>query len=346
MSDCFPLYEFAGEPYELGRAYGETLTKLIHQTVADTFAMAAAAGENRAAALAWSAAQLPKIARLAPHLVEELRGIADGARLALDEVVAIQVRPGTGRMRGGCTAIAAAGAATIDGRPLGAQNRDLFPGTRAKMVLTLLRPQGRRPLLMHSVPGELGGTGFNGDGLALFANSLGAKNGRNWMGTPVLRRVLLETADADAAVAAARSLEGPAVGSFLLVDAAGKIRNLEILPERVAVIARDAGTYAHTNHCHDATQQDYELQPLQYPGSIGRCRTMDRALAAVAGRIDVEQMKLLLSQHEPAEETICRHSDIPTEHETAATSIVEPATRTLHISYGPPCEGRFTTYSL
>jgi len=346
MSEHFPFYEFTGDPYELGRAYGSTLTRQIHETVADTLAMAAAAGQSRDAALAWSAAQLPKIAQLGPHLVEEMRGLADGAKLSLDEITAVQVRPGTGRMRGGCTSIAAADGATVDGRPLGGQNRDLFFGFRAKMAVTLLRPTVGPPLLMHSVPGELGGTGLNGHGLALFANSLGAKGGRNWMGTPILRRVLLEASDAEAAVAKAKAMTGPAVGSFLLVDPAGRIRNLEILPERLAVAARNSGVYAHANHCLDEAQLPFEQNPTPFPGSVGRCRTIEHSLAAASGRIDVDTMKRLLAEHAPAEEHICRHTDKPTEQETAAASIVETTTRTLHISYGPPCEGRFAKYSI
>ena len=73
---------------------------------------------------------------------------------------------------------------------------------------------------------------------------------------------------------------------------------------------------------------------------------MERTLEAAIGQIDVDEMKRLLSQHEPAGEMICRHSNDPKEHETAATSIVETATRRLHISYGPPCEGRFVTYAI
>lgn len=346
MPDHFPFYDFSGDPYELGYSYGRMLMQQIRDTLGDTLAMAASAGQSRGAALEWSAAQLPRIAKLGPHLVEEMRGMAEGAKVSLDEITAIQVRPGTGRMRGGCTSIAAGDGATVDGRPIGAQNRDLYFGFRTKMVVTLLRPTGRTPLLMHAVPGELGGTGLNGHGLALFANSLGASGGRNWMGTPVLRRVLLERDDADGAVAAAKGMDGPAVGSFLLVDAGGRIRNLEILPERMAVTARDKGIFAHTNHCLDPENLPFEQKPLPFPGSVARCRTMERSLEAVSGRIDVLMMKKLLAQHEPAEENICRHTDKPTEQETAATSVVETATRTLHISYGPPCEGRFVKYSI
>ena len=344
--DHFPLHEFTGEPYELGRAHGAALASAIRQQVSDALTVAAQGGLDRAAALAWSRAQLPKIERLAPHWIDELRGIAAGAGISLDEAIALQVRPGSGKMIGGCTSIAASDGATVDGRALGAQNRDLFHGFRERMVVTLLRPVGGTPLLMHSVPGELGGTGLNAHGLAIFANSLWARSGRTWMAPPLLRRLLLEQRDAASAAELAKQLDGPAVGSFLLVDVVGQIRNLEILPEQMIVTERNSGVYAHTNHCLATSTQSFEQQPLQSPGSPQRCRTMETTLAESSGKIDVAAMKRLLAQHQPTEEPICRHSTKPGEYETAATSIVETASRRLHISYGPPCQGRFKTYSL
>jgi len=345
MPDHFPFYEFAGEPFELGRAHGEILGEAVRRQAADTLGAAVAQGMTREAALDWSLEQLPKIEKLGPHWIDELRGLAAGAGISFGEAVALQVRPGTGKMIGGCTSIGATGAATIDGRPLGAQNRDFFFGFRERTVITRLRPAGRTPILMHTVPGELGGTGMNGEGLALFANSLWARGERSWMGIPVFRRALLETADADAAVECARAMVGPAVGSFLLVDAAGWIRNLEVMPERLAIAARDSGVYAHTNHCLDVEQQPLEVLPLQSPGSPGRCDLVQASLEAEAGRIDVGAMKRMLSQHAPGLEQICRHAMKAGEYETAAASIAEPAARRMHVSYGPPCERRWKTYT-
>ncbi len=346
MPDYFSFYEFSGSDYEIGHALGRELAEGVRRQLADTLCVAVDGGMTREAALDWSLAQRPKVERLAPHWIDELNGIADGAGISFAEALTLQVRPGSGRMIGGCTSIAACDGTTVDGRPLGAQNRDLLAGFRERMVVTLLRPNGRTPLLMHSVPGELGGTGLNGHGLAIFANSIWAKSGRTWMGAPLLRRALLESADAQRAVELAQVLDGPAVGSFLLVDPAGHIRNLEIMPERVVVQSHDNGVFVHTNHCLDPLQQTVEKQPLESPGSPQRCQTMQRSLAALHGQLDVREFKRLLAQHEPAGEMICRHAQKSGEYETAAASIVETAARRLHLSYGPPCEGRWKTYTI
>jgi hypothetical protein len=345
--DQFAFAEFAGGPFALGQGHGRTFAGLVRAQVEETLAFAAAqAGLGKDRALAWALEQLPRIEALGPHWGEELRGLAEGAGISLAEAVALQVRPGTGRMAGGCTSLGACGDATGDGQPLGGQNRDLLPGYGRRMFVLLLRPEGRMPLLMHSVPGELGGPGINGHGLCLFANSLWAKSGRNWMAPPLFRRALLECASADEAVERARTMDGPAVGNYLLVDRAGRIRNLEVLPEGVAVIARDRGVYAHANNCQHPELRRHELDPLPMPGSERRRVSLQSGLEAAAGSLTVEAVKRLLAGHGCTPESVCRHAGHPQDYETAAALLAEPATCTLHISYGTPCVGRFTTYTM
>lgn len=342
----FPFYEFAGSPYEMGRQHGSQLREAVRRLVVDTLSAAERAGLSAGAALQWARDQRPRLEKLGPHWIDELHGLADGAGISFSEALALQVRPGIGKMVGGCTSIGASGCATANGEPLGAQNRDLFYGFRDRLVVTRHRPNCGLPLLMHTVPGELGGTGINGAGLALFANSIWAKSPRTWMGVPVFRRAVLETADAEAAARLVGAMEGPAVGSFLVMDAAGRMRNFEILPEGAAIHAQDDGVYVHTNHCLHTTQQPYEQQPLGAPGSPGRCVTMQQRLDESHGKIDVSRMKWLLSRHEPEGEAICRHGTLPGEYESAAASIAEPRHARLHLSYGPPCEGNFATYTV
>jgi isopenicillin-N N-acyltransferase-like protein len=197
---------------------------------------------------------------------------------------------------------------------------------------------------MHAVPGELGGVGLNEHGVAVFANSLWPRAGRNWQAPPITRRALLECATADLAAERARTMDGPAVGNFLVIDTAGRIRNLEVFPQGLAVIARGRGVFAHANHCLDGSVRPHEAEVLPSPGSPGRCARMQELLDAAAGRITVAQVKRMLADHDGRPEPICRHAGNAAEWETTAAVIVEPVPRTLHLSYGPPCEERFATY--
>jgi isopenicillin-N N-acyltransferase-like protein len=157
---------------------------------------------------------------------------------------------------------------------------------------------------------------------------------------------MLECASADEAAEHVKTMDGPAVGSFLLIDAAGRIRNLEILPQALAVVARDRGVFAHANHCLDPGVKAHEVEQLPSPGSPGRCARMQALLESAAGRVTVEDIKRMLADHAGRPKPLCRHATSAAEWETTSALIAEPASRTLHLSYGPPCEGRFSTYRL
>ena len=340
----FPFAEFTGSPYELGHQHGETFRVQIRRQVAEMYDVAAQHELTRDAALAWAGEQLPKIEALGPHWIDELRGLAQGAGIKFEEAVSLQVRPGSGHMPDGCTSFGVSSDATADGHPLGGQNRDLGPVYQDRLTVSLLRPTEGPAVLMHSVPGELGGTGLNSYGLSLFANSLWATSGRTWMAPPLLRRAALECADADAAVERIQSMDGPAVGNFLLIDAAGRMRNLEILPEGVAVIASDSGAYAHANNCTAEELLPHELPRLPLPGSEGRRNHLQQAFDRESGHISVEVCKRLLSDETGTPEPVCHRPHQGDPYATVAGMIAEPAVGALHISFGPPSDGRFATH--
>jgi isopenicillin-N N-acyltransferase-like protein len=343
----FPYLEFSGEPFEIGFAHGRTLRDLIDLQLRETLEAAQKGGGlSREQALAQADAQRSKIADLAPHWLDELRGLAEGAGISFEEAIALQVRPGTGAMPEGCTSFGISGDVTAGGRPLAGQTRDLVPAYRSRMFMILLRPTRGTPILAHSVPGELGGVGINGHGVAVFANSLWGKSGRNWMAPPLLRRAALESASADEAVRKISAMHGPAIGNFLIADQAGHVRNVEILHEGFSLTSCDQGVFVHTNNCLDGRLKACEVEKSPSPGSEGRRVRLDATLRQHVGQLNVTLVKQLLSDHDSQPETICRHARSERDNETTAALIVEPATRRLHISYGPPCEGQFEAYTI
>ena len=73
---------------------------------------------------------LPLIQDLSPSLVDEIKGLAEGAEITLGEAVLCQARAEAARVgEGACTAFALTGSATAAGRPLAGQNQDLAPDT-------------------------------------------------------------------------------------------------------------------------------------------------------------------------------------------------------------------------
>jgi isopenicillin-N N-acyltransferase-like protein len=118
------------------------------------------------------------------------------------------------------------------------------------------------------------------------------------------------------------------------------------MPQALAVTARDRGVFAHASHCLDATVAPYEAERLPSPGSPGRCVRMQALLEEPAGKITVEDIRRMVADHASRPEPIGRHASTPAEYETASALITEPVSRTLHLSYGPPCGAKFATYRI
>ena len=213
------------------------------------------------------------------------------------------------------------------------------------MFIAVLRPTQGPAILMHCVPGEIGGVGLNSHGVALFANSLWGRSGRTWMAPPILRRAALEAATAQAAVQRIQDMEGPAVGNFLIADT-HHARNLEILAEGVHVTEIDHGVYAHANNCTASVLLPHEAQRRPLPHSEGRRHSLQVALDRHAGSIDTDVCRTLLSDETGRPEPVCRRPRSGDPFSTIAALIAEPHTRTLHLSYGPPTNNHFTTYRL
>ena len=306
---------------------------------------ARAGGLTAAAALAWALDHRDRVEAIAPPWVDELEGLAQGAGIRFDEALALQLRPGSGGLLEGCTSFAALGSATTDSRAIAGQNRDLGETYMHRMFVALLRPAEGPAILMHAVPGELGGVGLNSHGVALFANSLWGRSGRTWMAPPVLRRAAFETDSAEAAVERIQAMDGPAVGNFLIADAR-HARNLEILAEGVNVTPIDDGVYAHANNCIARALVPHEAPRRPLPYSEGRRQSLQAALERHAGAIDTAVCRELLSDESGRPEPICRRPRSGDPFATVAALIATPHTRSLHISYGPPSANHFTTYRL
>ena len=306
---------------------------------------AADSGLTAAQALDWTLQQQPRVEAIAPHWIDELQGLAEGAGIQFDEALALQLRPGTGGLPEGCTSFAAVGSATTDGHTIAGQNRDLGEPYLHRMFLAAFRPTRGPHILMHCVPGELGGVGLNSHGVSVFANSLWGKTGRTWMAPPILRRAALESETAQAAVQRIRAMPGPAVGNFLIADAK-HARNLEILAEGLEVTNVDNGVYAHANNCVARTLQPHEATRRPLPHSEGRRQSLQAGLDRHDGSVDTRVCRQLLSDQSGQPEPVCRPIRSGDPFATIAALIAIPHTQILHLSYGPPSNNHFTTYRL
>ena len=151
----FPLIEVEGTSYEMGYQHGAQARELVGRYLLWIDRLT---GRPRDELCRNAMTFVPYIEALSPAMIEEMRGLADGAGISFEEAALCQARAEAAQVgEGGCTAFALSGEATAGGAPLAGQNQDLEPEYADVAVLLRVKPSDGRPrALMFTFAGQLG----------------------------------------------------------------------------------------------------------------------------------------------------------------------------------------------
>ena len=189
-----------------------------------------------------------------------MQGIASGADVPFDDILAINVRTEimfaavARKAAQECSALALMPPATADGHPWIAQNWDWKPHM-AETVIVLEATQDEGPDYVTVVEaGLLAKTGFNSAGIGLVTNALVSSADRGEPGVPyhlILRGILDAETMADALGAITRQPRSSSA-NYLIAHRDGEAVNVEAAPgdfSRVSLaFPSERGVLAHTNH--------------------------------------------------------------------------------------------------
>jgi len=297
----YPRIRVSGPPRQRGWAYGEQARDRIHRSVA---------GYRQAFAhyAGWDWATVCKEARqyeaptedLYPAFVEELRGIADGAGVGFEDVLALNVRTEVmfaarardarsqrARMIGECTAFAVLPRVSACGHTLVGQNWDwLLHCFDTVVVLEVEQPDAPDFVTVVEV-GLLAKAGMNSAGLAVATNALVTEADRGEPGLPyhVTLRTLSDCETMTDALAALQRGTRSSSAKYLLGHADGLALDVEAAPgdfTRLSVLHPESnGILLHTNHflSPPAGTTDYSLWVMPH-SAIRFGRIADQAAAA------------------------------------------------------------------
>jgi isopenicillin-N N-acyltransferase-like protein len=352
MTNQFALIEASGTPRELGRKHGEQCRERLPaflDYLQSTLKLSQTQVGERALRF------LPLFERHCPHLVDEVRGLAEGAAVPFAEALAVQIRGEMAQVRqGGCTTFVLGRQATASGEVLIGQNSDMDPEYEAVGYVLHLRPAGKPAVLMWTFGGQIGYHGINGQGVGHFANALGG--GPAWRFAlphyPV-KRMMLERQSISEVLELFRQSPVCSSGNYVLCDR-GRIADVELTPEGFEVMEdTGAGFITHTNHflCGDhACQANFSAS---LPDSFPRLDQIRQLVGGKFGSITVADMKSFLADHSGQPTSICRHSHDGPDHpsvsargRTVASLIAEPAVGRLHVARGNPCQAEYVSYNL
>lgn len=254
----FKEVTLTGTPYERGYYYGEVCRDEIHISVKnykELFWFRKQLSWERALVLARE--YLPAIRELDESYIEEMQGIADGAGLAFDEVLAINARTEllhtsvavAAEEDQECTAFSAVPPATKDNVVLAGQTWDFTLMQREAVVIVRIPGEGEKPsILFLPEAGMIGGKGLNSAGLSLTLNALRTNDFGIGLPLHIRMRKMLECKALHEAYEWAVYGNIPAAANLILTHKDGVSLDLELDPSGVDVLLPDNGVLVHTNH--------------------------------------------------------------------------------------------------
>lgn len=340
--DAFPLIEVSGTSYEMGRQHGEQAAEIVRRYL---ILIERVSNTSRETLCRNAMRFLPRLQTLSSRFVEEVRGLADGARISLEEAMLCQVRGEASHpWDAGCTAFALRGEATLDGSLLVGQNQDLPLEYGDVSILLRVRPNDGRPeALIYTFAGQLGYFGMNQHGVANYANAVFDHEWRPGLSHYPLKRVCLEQHSVRECVELFEKQRVCSAANTVLCDGSGNITSLEVRPQAVAQYSGEhPDAIIHTNHY--LTDEFREVAITPPPDSFTRFRRMTALVAERWGHVTVDVLRGILADHEGDPAGICRHG--AGGMHTTSGHIAEPQKGVLHIRRGHGCTGSWQTYRL
>lgn len=339
----------SGSPREMGRQIGEAARDEVRGFCAvalDRVNLTVSISRERAMSIA---AQSLQYARdYAPHMVDELEGIAEAAGVSLADLMLLQVRNQlTPDADAGCTSFALADSPALKRGAVVGQNWDNDPLLDDFTIVLTRRPDDAPAMMTVTQAGLISYIGLNNAGIGLCLNTLPAPS--RDVGVPhyFTVRAIHESRSLDDSVAAV-SRATRAIPANIIMSTPQGPADLEVTIDDVKILrdADHAGMVTHTNHC---LHPDLVSINADFPELIQSGPRKSRIDELLANRTDMDSLKAALRDHNNHPRSICRHpNDDPANGfwVTVLSVIIETAACRMHIARGTPCDRDFEVYEL
>jgi isopenicillin-N N-acyltransferase-like protein len=305
---------------------------------------------SRAAAREVAVASIGYAAEYSHDMVEELRGMAEGAHVTLEDLMLLQVRNQLQpEQDAGCTSLAVDGHGAFRTGCIVAQNWDNDPALDPYTLVLTRRPAGKPATINVTQAGLIAYIGFNEVGIGLCLNTLPAPARK--LGVPhyFTVRGIYESDSLQGAVKAVERAQRAIPANIMMATPQGPA-DLEVTIDAVRVLRDEgSGRIAHTNHCLHPELKAVNGQFPELIQSHTRMRRIERLMENGGRKPGVEQIKRALADHEGHPLSICRHANedpVTGFWQTVFSVIIEPQERRMQISRGTPCEKPYETYVL
>jgi isopenicillin-N N-acyltransferase-like protein len=352
--------ELVGSGYQRGLTHGSVTAEQIQAYTAERMHLVQDGGWtggelSRSAVLGIASDCLPAHEAFSSDLFEELRGIAHGADISLEEALVVGgftdfvdvVRAHLGSELPGavteddCTAFLVPAGRT-GGRAYFAQTWDMHDSATEFVVMTRIVGPDAPTAMVFTTTGCLGQIGMNELGVTVGINNIYAKNGRPGVTWPLVVREALTKASATEALKVIQEADLSGAHNYLILDADGVGYNIEAMPDAAAVTTMTTEVVVHTNHTlsPETTAVEHPRPDDLQESSENRLERAEHLLSGDAN-LDLDDFFAVLKD----DQSICQVSSEPYHIETAGATVMRPSTGDMWAVAGSPSENDYTHFT-
>ena len=350
------IVEVSGSHYEMGFQYGAACPE-IRKMLDNVRQLFGGPERTRAIIQEYVPMYLPAVEKYAPEIVGEMKGIAAGANVELEDIQLLNImyEIATPYIMGGCTAFAAAGEATANGEVIAGQNFDAVDRGEGSIIILKMKPAQGPRILSVAPAGSLGLFGFNSVGISMNLNLLKNKGSLTPTGgvpTHIILRKILMCENIGEVITTIGSAEGRAAKNYLVTNEQGDIINVETTMNDLDIQYPERGMLTHANHFKADRFKSDDLAYLVVPDAYLRSYRLFKLMEHYHGKLTVDILKQLLQDHNNYPNAICRHGDLKAPLETGRLTktlisiITCPKEQKAYMSVGNPCENEYMEYLL
>lgn len=330
----------SGTPYEIGRGHGEQGKREIENSLVTYEALFRGyTGMSWQEACEQALRHHDAIAAFRPEYLEEMQGIADGAGVRFEDILALNARSEIAltSIPDGCTSFAF----RKGGKTWLGQNWDWKGKQIDSLLFVEIEQEGKPSIRMITEGGIIGKIGSNSAGVGVCLNALLTST---WQPKVPIHLGLRAVLDAHTFEEATEAVGGDRMASpahFLIASGDGGMAGVEVSPVYTAAIGQEDGMVVHTNHICDAGMQQ-AVADFPIPDSALRLGRIRELLGKVDTGAGPDGLFAVLSDHHNYPDSICRHvnPDHP-EHrqmETVFSIVMNLTDRTFDYRTGQSCE--------
>ncbi|SEG33775.1 C45 family autoproteolytic acyltransferase/hydolase [Bosea lathyri] len=363
-----PFVDVSGTPYERGRQHGLAVPQRVKRSIELYGGQLNELGFDAAAKSALIAEFAGEIEAFGAHYVEEMRGIADGAGVALEDIVMVNARTevmakarlqtnkpveAEEELDDGCTGAVILPERSATGELIHGQNWDWKAECAETAIVLRVRRDDGPDFLTFVEAGGLARCGMNAAGVCITANYLESERDFSQTGVPLalIRRKVLEQEHLAFAIKAVATTPKSCSNNMMLSTVKGFAIDFECAPDEAFPIYPSEGLIVHANHWVSpiALTKLRETGTPRVPESFYRDWRVRKLLDEAGGKLTVDDLKQAFFDDFLTPYSVCRPprlNDTGNLSATVAMVIMQPAKGIMEVAPLPALNRTFTRYSL